>query len=1082
MFKRNLPYRLMLMLLTFSLLLIIPISMIIHQNAKRMIDDIGDISPLTTEQKAVHSSYMEKITESFLSLSFYVFILSFIIAIFFSRKILVPVKELYRGARALKDGMLDIRLDVSSEDELGEVTKAFNDMAVSLRDKAKELLAKNLYINAMLDPLWVVDNDNIVIDVNTAFMKLFGYEKGDIIGSPVYDFLDSENEALMRTQLYNRDEGISSTYSISIISKAGELIPVLISGSPIFSEEGEVMAKIGVMKDFRQELVLRKALKESVDYRDAIMDSMIDSLLVIDKDFRIIIANKAAVVEAGENIIGKFCHTVFHKMPHRCAAHGIYCPVQSVFETGKSFRTVHEHLLSKGEKIFHEIIAYPVKDEKGGVKHAVEIMRDVTEKKRYEDNIARKNKELITLNSIAMLLNQSLRTEDIFNNILDKIIEMTDMSGGAIFFLDEMGQELTCSYSRGLSSDFIPRTQRIKSGIDIPGKVAATGSLFVSSDISVDRRVEKSILKHTGIKAYAGIPLKGKERTLGVMCVFGFSPHVFLPDEEKNLMSIGEMTGIAVENIRLYEKMRGLYDLQKQRRAEEQRNLLSLSSQLAARLDITEVLGSTLMLIKSSMKADFIWLLEVDPDGNLILRSAPEGGIAEGGVIYPAEASSIELFALESKKPLIITELPEEARFSMHPGLVNFRSCCSIPIYVGDRSIGVFSLYYSLFKEPKEEDIYFLQTVAGMLYVSIERSRLHEKAALEKGLADTILDSINDGILTVGRNGRIISLNQAAMRIIGLPAKAVIGTLCCSIFDFAEENSELRSKLEDCLLESIEGKFSNCEAELFNAEEKTVPLSISSAPVRDRKDNVVGVVYVLRDVSRDKEIDRMKTEFVRTVSHEFRTPLSAIVGMTEMLMDEVVEGDREKDYLKTILSEGKRLSRMVSDLLDLARIESGKEVFREEEVDFSMILDEVWREFRPALEKKKGRFSFKTEGDVKGYKGDAELLLQLFRNLVENSISYSDAGVSVDILIKSVDNENMDIIVSDTGWGISVDDLRHIGDKFYRGAMGAKTKGTGLGLSLCREILRLHGGQIHIESKTGEGARVTASLPLRRKQ
>lgn len=1078
MFKNRLAYKLLLVFLVFSLAVITPLSLILYYDSARMIEGIEKIELLLPEQKALHERFKTEVIDAFVSLIFYVFILSFIASLFLARRFLMPVRELYKGAKALKDGVLDMRLDVKTDDELGEVTRAFNDMASSLKIKTSELLRKDIYINSMIDPLWVVDMDNMVADINPAFTRLFGYKREEVVGASVFDFLDEENEKIMRAQLQRRDEGKASTYSISIISKNDGLIPVLISGAPVI-EDGEIVAKMGIIKDFRGEIALRDALKEEKDHSEAIMDSLVDTLLVIDRDMRIIKANRTAFSKAGEDITGKFCHDVFHKSPEKCSIHGIDCPAKIVFDSGHSYKTVHEHIEADGTRAFHEITAFPVKNSEGDVINVVELLRDITEKKKFEDELAQRNRELTTLNSIAKVLSHSLRAEDIFNSVLERVIDMLRMDGGGIYFLDDVGRELICRYQRGASEDFMKTAGRIRVGEDIPGRVAVTGQGMVSPDILRDSRVEKSILKHSGIRGLAAIPIKGKERLLGVFYIFSFGPHIFTPEEERILNSIGEMTGIAFENIRLYERMRELYEQQRKRRSEEQKNLLGLASLLASTLDIGEVLDSVVSSLKSASGADLAWLLEVDGMGNIVMSNSSAKDIPKGEIIYARETSSVERYAIEKKKPIVFSELSTEARFYLSGHLTGYNTACAIPICVGDKSLGAFSLYYRGFTSPSEEDIFFLQAAGHILAVAMERAKLYDEAMLEKGMADTILQSITDGIMTVDISGKVTSMNRAARDMAGI-AFDMIGAQSCDVFGYTPENAEFRWTLGECLEEATMGRVSNREAELITKAGGIVPVEISSSPVSDKDGKVAGVVYVIRDISRDKEIEQMKTDFVKAVSHEFRTPLSAIVGMAEMLIDGEVEAARQRDYMNTIYAEGKRLSDMVSDLLDVARIESGKEVLIENEIDWNTVISDVRESFSTVLDKKGVKFSASV-GGVSGYKGDREKIKQLLRNLIDNSITYCDKGseVKVEIYPKG---DSVILSVKDTGWGISAEDLGHAGEKFYRGKQAVATKGTGLGLSLCREIAHMHGGGISIKSEAGKGTTVIVELPMARQK
>lgn len=1077
MFRNKLTFKFMLVLVAFSFIVIVPLFFTIDAELDTLMSSLDKAMILTPEHKLLHEKFNEQVLDNFIAVIFYTFVLSLITAIFLARKFLKSIKELERGAEAVMAGDLDVRLAMPQEESLAIVTKTFNDMSDALRKKTEEMRKKDLYINTMLDPLWVADKDNIIIDVNPAFTRLLGYSREDAVGASLFDFMDEENERIMRAQLQKRDSGQASTYSISIISKNEGNMPVLISGVPI-EEGGEIVARLGIMKDFRSEMALRDALKEERDHTEAIMDSLADTLVVIDRDMRLVKANKTAISKAGADITGKFCHEVFHGVTEACFIHGIDCPVKAVFETGKTYRTVHKHIEAFNAQVFYEITAYPVKNADGSIMHVVELMKDVTDKKKYEDEIAQKNKELTTLNSISKVLSQSLKSEDIFNNVIEKMIDMLDMDGGGIYFLDEMGRELICKYQRGVSDEFMRTAGKIRVGEDIPGRVAVTGQGIVTHDIFKDSRIDKSILKHSGIRSLACMPIKGKEKLIGVFYVFSFGPHIFTFEEERILNSIGEMTGISFENIKLYEKMRSMYEIQRKRRSDEQKSMLKLTSSLAGTLEIDETLASILQTLRDSGRADFVWLLKLDGEGNLVLADSTRENTVKGEIIYALNTSSMEKYAIEKKKPIIFTELSSETRFFVHEHALGYNTACSIPIFVGDKMLGAISLFSRSYTVFGEEDIYFLQIVAGVLAVAFERSRLYEEVIAEKGMADTVLESISDGIITIDLTGRIIAINRAAKVLIDIGDESV-GARCCDLFEYTRHNLQLRSALVDCLDDAYAGRMSSRDSEIHILGKAVIPLKVNSSPIFDTAGVVTGAVFVLRDVSREREIDRMRTEFVKAVSEEFRVPLSAIVGMTEMIIDSEVGRETELEYLNTVYAEGKRLSDLVTDLLNVARIESGKEVFRDTEIDFASMLNDISLEFEQVKQKKELLFSFIIDEEILGFRGDKEKLTQMLRNLVDNAVTYSDSGKKVEIEA-TADSGMVKLSVRDEGWGIAVEDQQHVGEKFYRGVHASATKGTGLGLSLCRAIAALHGGEMRIESVPGKGTTVTVELPLRR--
>lgn len=1076
--RKTFTYNFLIFLLVFAIALIVPIVLLIDQTTKSVITDMEKIAPLSAEQKIIYNRLLHSSKDKLVSMSFYIFVIAFVISLFFGKRLLGPIKELYAGAMSIKEGNFDVNIKVSGEHELKDVVVAFNEMAGALKKKTEELLWKDRYVNMMMDPLWVVDNENVVIDANPAFSKLLGYERDEIIGYPVFEFMDEENEKVVRKQLQFRDKGMTSAYELTLISKQGDSIPVLISGAPIYNENDEIIGKIGIMKDFRKELALRNALNEESDYRRAIMDSLPDTLVVVDRNFNIIMANKSAMESVTGDILSMHCYEAFYSRPMDCTSEGRECPVLNVFNTGKPSRVVHE-IFDQQKALYREVIAYPIKDEAGVVKSAVAALRDITETKRFEDEIAQRNKELTTLLGISKTLNQSLRAEEIFNSVLEKLIELTGMDGGGIFFLDDFGKELACKYYKGLSSDFIKTSGSLRIGEDIPGRVAATGQIFTTSDLPKDHRAEKSIFQHTGIRACATFPIKGKEKTIGVFTIFSFSPHVFSYEEERILSSAGEMTGMAFENVRLYERMRILYQHQKWRRSEEQKQLVEISSVLATHLDTRDMLNKALSIIKHGVRADFVWFLEKDTEGNLVLL-APGDEIPEGTIIYEKGTRCIENHAMEKKEPIVVTELQVETDFKVSEFLSrkNFNTACSIPVYSGDKAFAALSFYSTTFKQPKEEDLFFLNTIASMLDVAIERTKLYEKFIMGKGMSDTILESIEDGIITVDPHGMIIAMNRTAEELSGISIGEALGRACTGLFNATEENQKLNLLFIEGLDESLKGEQTQREATITSMAGTKVPILLNSYPAKDKDGNVVSVVFTLRDTSRQQEVDRLKSDFIRAISHEMRVPLSAIVGMSEMLLDgDLAEPKKKTFYLKTIHEEGLKLSSVISELLDLTAIESGKEVMHMGEMNMEGFLSEMKEEFDPLAARKDSTINLSLKGDFSGFGGDAEKLKRLLRNLIDNSLSYSDPGVAIELSAVAKQGA-VEIAVKDTGWGIPEEDLPHVGEKFYRGKNALPAKGKGLGLSFSAGIARMHDGHIRVESTEGVGTTVTVTLPL----
>ncbi|NOZ25482.1 MAG: PAS domain-containing protein [Nitrospirae bacterium] len=957
MFKTKLIYKFLINFLIFSIALMLPLSFSLRKDLKTVFtnmdaliakDDLGDA-------RAIQEEFFRETFAHLMSIAFYAFFLAFILALFSSRRFLKPIKALYAGAEAVKKGRLDIKIPVYTEDELGEVTAIFNDMLANLRTKTEELQNKDTYVKTMMDALWVVDKNDMVIDVNPAFTKMFGYERDQVVGSSIYDFLDAENAMIMKRELgLKRQRGEHSTYEINITAKDGSQIPVLITGAPII-RKGEIIGKIGIIKDFREQAKLVRELKESRDYLETVMNSIEDSILIINTDYRILKANVAALTRYGDGITGKKCYEITHNSFRPCWMEGEDCPIQGVFTTGGTWKTIHEHYDESGAKRYAEVIASPIRDSEGRIVEALEVMRDVTERMMHMDEIKRRNRELVLLNSIASIINQSLKAEEIFSSVIDRLLEALDMDGGCVFIIDEATRTLECSCQRGKAEQCTSKAVRVKLGDDIPGRVAVTGEVMTSSNLGSDSRVSVSVFKDTKVKGYCCIPVTGKDRILGVYCLFKLKEHFFTSEEEKILRAVGEMTGLALENSRLYEEMRSMFETQKSRRLQEQRDLIELSSKLTSARNIDEVIHGTASHIKAYLGSDAVLFWRKKDEGSLALIYS--SGLEPQTGTLRTDMPSTEAYAAVKGMHVCIQDINTDERFHFTDDLkkTGIRSVLSMPVMVGDDILGVFTSMSRTPRQYRDDEIHFIRIISSIFGVALERSQLSEK----------------------------------------------------------------------------------------------------------------------------REMDRMKTDIISSVSYELRTPLSAIVGLTEMLMDGEIEGTRAGKYLETIYAEGMRLSDMVSDLLNISRLESGEEPIRFSNVDFSEMVESVRRSLDAIIEEKHITLLTEVDPDVKGFHGDRERLRQLLFNLVDNAARYSDEGCYINLKVR-YSEEYVILEVSDTGWGIPERDIPNLGKRFYRGDHGSRTKGTGLGLALCREIVRIHLGSIEIKSRLNKGTTVIVTLPYRR--
>lgn len=402
------------------------------------------------------------------------------------------------------------------------------------------------------------------------------------------------------------------------------------------------------------------------------------------------------------------------------------------------------------------------------------------------------------------------------------------------------------------------------------------------------------------------------------------------------------------------------------------------------------------------------------------------------------------------------------------PGLKSF---FNVPFIVRGKTIGMINVSSCRDDAFSEDDIKLIYTIANQTSNAIER--LQAVITAEKSKMESMVESMAEGVIMVDERGKVVVLNPQARRMLGFePDEEIISKTL---------NEKLKLlKLDKPLEESqSKGKTVTKEIVVSNAEGKTT-LHSDIAPVKDADGEVIGIVTILRDVTKEREIDRMKTEFISTVSHELRTPLTTMKEFTSIISDEI-SGKLTKDqkeYIGIIDGNIDRLARLINDLLDISKIESGKEVFKKLAVNIVDIAGGVVSTLNPEAEEKhikiKTMFS---DPELKVY-ANPDKIAQIFTNLIGNAIRFTKEKGKVTIRIKGTEKE-VECSVIDNGVGIASENMGKLFAKFqqFGRTAGAGAKGTGLGLAITKEMIELHNGRIWVESKIGKGSKFYFTLP-----
>ncbi|MEE8458965.1 MAG: ATP-binding protein [Phycisphaerales bacterium] len=342
---------------------------------------------------------------------------------------------------------------------------------------------------------------------------------------------------------------------------------------------------------------------------------------------------------------------------------------------------------------------------------------------------------------------------------------------------------------------------------------------------------------------------------------------------------------------------------------------------------------------------------------------------------------------------------------------------------------------------------------------------------------EAVLHALRDGVLVTNAFGDIVVANEAAGLILGFdPIEAVHRPLDDVVRDrkfcqLIRDTSETANFAER---RHIEHEIGIDTSRVFD---------VTLACIENHKHEVAGVVTILHDLTRVREISQMKSDFVSKASHELRTPLASIRAYVEMLVDgEAGNENARQEFYRIIQDETERLGRLIDNMLNISRIEAGIVQIERESVDFKSLMTRAIESLEPsAREKNISLLNKPAEVDLT-VEGDSDMLYQVVLNLVSNAVKYTPEGGRITVAADS-DNLTRCVLfsVSDTGLGIPPDAMERLFEKFYRVENYKRVaKGTGLGLSLCKHIVEtLHHGQIGVESELGMGSKFWALIPMR---
>jgi len=912
--------------------------------------------------------------------------------------------------------------------------------SLSEKDKLRGKFQLDSLLEHLNEGIYLLDPEGKLLDVSESLVKLFGYKrKEDLFATDIAKeiYLEPAKREWFLHQL--KEKGKISQFEVSYRKKTGEVIHCLESAVAIKDAQGKITGYQGIIIDITEKKKLEEALRREKEYVENILFNAIPAaVFIVSPDRKIVKVNREFERLLGyrkEELIGKSCSILECE---ECLEHcGLFDP-----EIKKPVSGKEKHFFTKeGRRITVLRSIDLLRDENGNITGGIEALLDISEMKEAGERFK--------------LFYQAI------SGSMDAIC-IADVDG-RIIEVNEAFCEIW-GYSKEEALKFRVADCWAPEQLDV-----------------ILREVIPKTLKGGWTGELIGLR-KNKERFIAELRSGS------VRDEEGNVVAM----------------LASSRDISDRKVLERESQLIQ---EINLRLNSGEELSRVIRMICEGARAiynyHFFDLLLLSEDKKYLVytySTRPEAlnakikemtGLDLVGLKIPLSPGSKLRKVVLEKRPLFsngimeVTELVKDFtdRMELKPAasmIANLLGCdyiVNIPITAGGEVLGVVGIGNT--KPLGEEDVIRVRGFLDQIGVALGGRKLEEEIARSKAYLENLIENMGEGLIVTDAENKVLLVNRMAEAILNIDGDELVGK---SAYDC--HKPETRKKVEAVIAKFKSESLEERHPYEMKIETGTKVIRGNIAPIySEPQGEFLGVALLLQDITRLAEIDRMKTDFVSAVSHELRTPLASITGFASTILnDPEMDAETRNEFLKIILDEGKRLTRLIEDLLDIQKIETGRIPTKKVWFDFPDMCQDVVEKLKPQAEKKGIPLSLEVAPDIGKVFADPDQMKQVMINLITNAIKFTPEQGNVWIRVVREDGM-IRVEVEDTGMGIPKDEIPRVFEKFHRvHRPSTQIQGTGLGLPIVKSIIEKHGGRIFIESEVGKGTKVIFLIPEKEEQ
>jgi len=909
------------------------------------------------------------------------------------------------------------------------------------------IAAENI-ISTMEELLILTDIEGKILNVNNAVIDSLKYEQKELTGQSVAIFF--RENSLITSFLGKITAGeIVRSYEANLLAKDSSEIPIIISGSPLKDKQGDVRGIVFIATDIAEQKQVEEILRESEEKYSFLVQNSQDIIFTINLDGIFTYVSPAWTILLGQpicDVIGKS----FQQFVHSDDVLKCMSLMQEILEAGQSQKDIEyrvQHI--DGSWRWHSSHGAPIKNEKGEFVGFHGIGRDITARMQMEEDLIeserllRESQEIARLGSFSWNISKGIWTS---SKILDRI-----------FGIDESYIHSFEGWLAIIHPDFREIMQN-----------------YVSDDIL--RKQQKFD------KEYKIINQENKQE----LWVYGLGQLEF-DSNHQPIKLIGTITDITErknqenEIISNLKRLKTLVDI-----------LQYPSNSIQEYLDFA--LNHAIEMTES--KIGYIYFYNEEKK-EFVLNSwsnevMSECAIIEKQTIYQLEKTGIWGEPVRQRKPIVVNDyqMPNPLKKGYPDGHVSLHKYLTIPVFVNNIIVAVVAVANKK-SDYTDTDTTQLTILMDIVWKVVEKKKLDVALYESEELYRVIMESVNLGISMIDVNHKIIMTNNYFANAFQKPQNDFVGKYCYNEF----EKREAICPHCPAVLTMESGKPMEVETVGVRDDGSNFDTLLRTAPTYSSDGSLSGFIEVAEDITERKlvaeeirfknqqllKLNAEKDKFFSIIAHDLRSPLSGIMGLTEIMADDLssLTMDEILEFSVSLRNSASSLSQLLDNLLQWSQIQGGAILFNPEIVQLHPIVAECIATIQDPAKNKEIKITSEISNNIEVF-ADRNMLQTVIRNLVSNAVKFTHKGGKISILAKVISCKCVEISVTDTGIGMSqsmVENLFRIDVKTNRNGTEGEPS-TGLGLILCKEFVERQGGKIWAESEEESGTRFCFTVPM----